>query len=233
MDYNLLESLLSRPRLERYLQAAHGDREKAVELYFAASLLAGYYACLISLFEVVMRNKISSFLADKFSGRTKEWLIWLGRTGSPFDTDGTRDGFLAIASVILRLANANILDNDRAIASLPFGFWTALFKDKHYRALGNDLLTIFPCKRNRTTHAHVRWLLDNIRNFRNRIAHNEPIIFKVKTAEVDFTYLELKEGDIVELTDWLGVDRSIYAEYLERIAQQKTRTLDIISGLRG
>lgn len=67
--------------------------------------------------------------------------------------------------------------NDRVVSSVSFGFWTHLFTRQPFRLGGQNLLQIFP---NRTTGLGQRAVfneLQEIKTFRNRIAHHEAICF--------------------------------------------------------
>ena len=63
------------------------------------------------------------------------------------------------------------------VASFTMGFWTFLFTKKNYRKGGKTLLQIFPNKAKGKNQADVYLDLTHIREFRNRIAHHEPICF--------------------------------------------------------
>ena len=63
------------------------------------------------------------------------------------------------------------------VASLTMGFWTKLFSKKRYKRGGKTLLQIFPNKKKGKTQADIYKDLTHIREFRNRIAHHEPICF--------------------------------------------------------
>ena len=70
-----------------------------------------------------------------------------------------------------------IYNNDKMVASLTMGFWTKLFSKKRYKRGGKTLLQIFPNKRKGKNQADIYKDLTHIREFRNRIAHHEPICF--------------------------------------------------------
>ena len=70
-----------------------------------------------------------------------------------------------------------IYNNDKMVASLTMGFWTKLFSKKRYKRGGKSLLRIFPNKVKGKSQSDVYKDLTHIREFRNRIAHHEPICF--------------------------------------------------------
>ena len=63
------------------------------------------------------------------------------------------------------------------VSSLTMGFWTMLFSKNRYKRGGKTLLRIFPNKIKGKNQADVYRDLTHIREFRNRIAHHEPICF--------------------------------------------------------
>ena len=67
--------------------------------------------------------------------------------------------------------------NDKMVALLTMGIWTKLFSKKRYKRGGKTLLQIFPNKQKGKNQADVYKDLTHIREFRNRIAHHEPICF--------------------------------------------------------
>ena len=68
-------------------------------------------------------------------------------------------------------------NNDKMVSSLTFGFWTKLFTRSGYKVGGKTLLRIFPNKAKGKNQADIYLDLTHIREFRNRIAHHEPICF--------------------------------------------------------
>ena len=85
------------------------------------------------------------------------------------------------ADEVLRVKNdfirKGVYSADKMVASFSFGFWTYLFTRRNYKVGGKTLLQIFPnrCKGLKQTDVYND--LTQIREFRNRIAHHEPICF--------------------------------------------------------
>ncbi|TAF67571.1 MAG: hypothetical protein EAZ58_09790, partial [Flavobacterium sp.] len=57
--------------------------------------------------------------------------------------------------------------------------------------------------------------LNRIREFRNRVYHNEPICFNGNT--IDFTYAENIKNEIYEILSWIDTDLTDYVEYFDVI----------------
>jgi hypothetical protein len=85
ITYSELATCISGPRLKRYLLACNGDENNAVELYFATSKLMSIYFALVTLFEVVLRNRLDWYLSTRFKSETNQWLVYLAQSGSIID----------------------------------------------------------------------------------------------------------------------------------------------------
>jgi len=57
--------------------------------------------------------------------------------------------------------------------------------------------------------------LNTIREFRNRVYHNEPICFKGNS--IDFTEAKTIKNEIYELLKWIDADLIDYVEYFNGI----------------
>lgn len=62
MNYSSLTDLLSDAQLIRYLAATNQDQEKAIDLYHFNIVLSQQMFGLISLFEIILRNKINNLM---------------------------------------------------------------------------------------------------------------------------------------------------------------------------
>jgi hypothetical protein len=65
----------------------------------------------------------------------------------------------------------------KIIAEQSFGFWTSLFESHHYKLIGGVVINCFPNKPNHVSRNILNQKLNRIREFRNRVYHNEPICF--------------------------------------------------------
>lgn len=89
------------------------------------------------------------------------------------------------------------------VASLTMGFWTKLFSKKRYKRGGKTLLQIFPNKRKGKNQADVYKDLTHIREFRNRIAHHEPICFD-GSGNISTAFARRHYQLICEYIDFMG-----------------------------
>ena len=101
------------------------------------------------------------------------------------------------------------------VASLSFGFWTYLFTKRNYRIGGKTLLQIFPNKKKGLSQADIYKELTEIREFRNRIAHHEPVCFDkgpvISTKHARYIY-----GLIKEYIKYLGYDANKVLKIVEK-----------------
>lgn len=69
------------------------------------------------------------------------------------------------------------ITSGKIISDQNFGFWLAFFYLNHYTLVGGQPIYIFPNKPARENRASLYSKLDDLRSFRNRVNHCEPICF--------------------------------------------------------
>ena len=223
MTYRELAKIVSKPRLDRYLQAADGDKVKAVKLYSASGLLNIMLFSFTSCFEVALRNKIN----DHISQTNTDWLIKLSYPGSAFDKQNTIHSYNSLVEARYRLISQGKFCNDQMVDSMSIGFWASLFLRNQHNALGGDLVLIFDVKHPNLLHT-VQRNINQLRRLRNEIAHNSPTIFKPGTNEVNFERIDLFVGRAIELTEWMGITPTIYDDSLALIGEKKQAIREIL-----
>ena len=80
-----------------------------------------------------------------------------------------------------------------------------------YRATGQCLLRAFPNKPRSSVavqynNAYIFNELDKVNSLRNRIAHHEPICFRLHASEIDTSYIVNEYQKIQTLFSWMGID---------------------------
>ena len=170
MDFKTSQKLYSVPRMRKYLNACAGDKRKTMQLYrYNLRLCQRFYGAL-NLFEVMLRNAINEHYAAYYSDL--DWIVNQADRGKLLEFNNDE-----IRQTEAGYRKRGIYNNDKMVASLTMGFWTKLFSKKRYKRGGKTLLQIFPNKRKGKNQADVYKDLSHIREFRNRIAHHEPICF--------------------------------------------------------
>ena len=170
MDFKTTQKLYSEARTGKYLAACTGNKRKTMQLYRYNLRLCQRFYGVLNLFEVILRNAVNQHYQTYFADT--EWIV----------NQAESDKLLANNKDEIKQTEADykrrgIYNNDKMVSSLTFGFWTKLFTKNGYKKGGKTLLQIFPNKAKGKNQADVYLDLTHIREFRNRIAHHEPICF--------------------------------------------------------
>ena len=135
------------------------------------------------------------------------------------------------ASEIVRIqrtyTNMGVYNNDKMVASFTFGFWTYLFTRRNYRIGGKTLLQIFPNKAHGLKQTDIYKQLTAIREFRNRIAHHEPICFNA-TRAIDTKYAKEHYELIRTYIEYMGFD----SDSVLRMVEKPDSILKVIDGMK-
>jgi len=95
-------------------------------------------------------------------------------------------------------------------------FWTTFFDNHHYILTHGTALGAFPKKPLNINRSQMAKKLKRIRDFRNRIYHNEPICFNEQA--VDFSIAFEVENDIHEIMEWINPNLKNYTNYFNTIS---------------
>lgn len=202
MKYSEYEKAFSPARLNKYLVACGGNSAKALTLYRHNVKLCQKFYGILNIFEVVLRNAINAHYQSVF--KDPEWVEHQMRPGGMIENAPQKNEVLRIIDT---LKQKDRYTNDRIVSSVSFGFWTHLFTRQPYRLGGQNLLRIFP---NRTVGLGQRAVfneLQEIKTFRNRIAHHEAICFDEK-GNIDMSRTESKYALILKYINFLGYQSS-------------------------
>jgi len=223
MQYTVFERIMSKSRMSRYMISCSNDTRKAMTLYRLNLKLSQELFTIISCFEVALRNSIDSHYT-RIHG--DEWLKESVESNGMFENRKC----VKTANIINRALRK--LDNEYAhsklIAEMDFGFWRYLFSRPQFYAGGQSLLGIFPAKPTTTptiqyNHKYVFNELERINKIRNRIAHHEPVCFKLGNPIIDTTYAKQKYRLIKDLFSWMQIDESalLYGiDHVNKIVQK-------------
>lgn len=189
MLYNELVKYLSEDRLKPYLIKTGYNLKEAIELYKINLEYSSQLYKVLSLFEVFLRNAINNELITI----DINWILKLDNIhiqilnrllGTSMVAESTIQNFKNIFNIQENLIkdayDSLILDkrpitNGYLISRLTFGFWTRFFNKVYEDMLYKKYLyKIFNSRLNRQKAEH---LLNEFRWLRNRIAHNEPILY--------------------------------------------------------
>lgn len=216
MQYNKLEYYLSQPRLNRFLLASGNSKIKAQKLYRANLRVAQSFYPILNLFEIFLRNICNYQVSSHFAN--PNWII-TEKNGFMSDTSLTASRFFLKNSVVNAertiKRKGGLVTAGKVVAEQSFGFWTSLFDTHHYRLIGGIVIHSFNNKPSGINRSVLSQKLNRVREFRNRVYHNEPICFKGNA--IDFTYAENIKDEIYELLSWIDSDLTSYVEYFDAI----------------
>jgi len=216
MNYNKLEYYVSQPRLNRFLIAGGNSKVKAQKLYHVNLKIAQSFYPVLNIFEVFFRNVCNYHISAWFAN--PNWII-AEKNGFMSDSSLSRSKFYLKNGV--NSAERSIIKKGvpmtagKVLAEQSFGFWTSFFEPHHYRLIGGVVIHCFPNKPANVNRSLLSQKLDRIREFRNRIYHNEPICFKGNN--IDFTYATAIKKELYELLDWIDNDLPAYVKTFDSI----------------
>ena len=212
MNYSKFAKIYSYSRISRYLKAAKGDKQKAQALYYANARIARSFQPLLSFFEVVLRNQLHYAIAGHYGD--VQWLIHQ-KTGFMSDTTleytDKKTGELRINDYLKRSverAEATLTEKGRnitagrVIAELNLGFWNSLYETHHYSLLKGVPCTIFNSLPTGLGRKGINKRIQQIRQLRNRVSHNEPLCFEDREFSMDYAKRQYKT--ICDFLTWIN-----------------------------
>ena len=164
-----LSNGLSSTRMGRYLKGAGFDETRAVKMYLWNVALSEAFNLPLHVLEVTLRNRIHAMLQSSF---VDDWHLHQALTRRLEDKLCLSLG-QAQSRVERQYTTCSI---DQMVATLSFGFWTALLNDAYLPLLWrSSLQAVFPNMPGNYALRDARIIIAGSHWFRNRIAHHEPI----------------------------------------------------------
>ncbi len=189
MQSENLERLLSIKRLETYYNLFQGDKTKAIEYYQLNTKISEAFYPLLSNLEIALRNSIHQSFSVRFD--TDNWFENL-------EFEDLSDQIKIAKSKIIK--NRQQVNSDKIVAELTFGFWTSLFNKQYAKVFWRPLMFAFTNLDNEYKHRDkIAYKLNQVRKFRNRIFHYEPICN-------DLLALKTNYNNIIDVLNWLDKD---------------------------
>ncbi len=205
--------------MSRYITACSNDSRKAMTLYRLNLKLSQELFTIISCFEIALRNAIDDHYSSIYGN---DWLRDSVGVGGMFDNNKCRKTG-NIVNRALRQLNHNYTPS-KLIAEMDFGFWRYLFSQPQFYSGGQLLLRIFPAKPSSSpaiqyNHRYVFNELEKINDVRNRIAHHEPVCFRLGHAVKDTTFAKQNYRLIKDLFNWMQVNESALLYGIDHLNQ--------------
>lgn len=204
MKYPDFEHVLSANRMSRYFSACGCNTVKAMTLYRRNLLLSQELFTIISCFEIALRNAIDRHYMVQYGA---DWLRQSVNSGGMFHNQACRVAAETIKDALRKLGAR--YTHPKLVAELGFGFWRYTFAPHQFTAGGRSLLAIFPAKPQSSpimqyNASYVFNQLSDINNIRNRIAHHEPVCFRLSLK--DTSYARQHYAQINQLLNWMNID---------------------------
>jgi hypothetical protein len=213
-----LQGQLSAARLAPYLRAASGDMSLAIARYYwNAELCQACYPVLQAV-EIALRNNLDRALSAVFPVRGYAHIeSWIDRVPRVVVHPGGEDAITRAKSKLL-LWDARLGDfrrdgrkgRDDLVAAMSFGFWVGLL-ERAYDAPGMRGVFLWPDHKKvvfpgagGVLMTSIRVTFGQLRQFRNRVFHHEPVWQK---RETDPTPRERYDA-VLQALRWLGGEQS-------------------------
>lgn len=231
--YESLENSISQSRLSTYKRDGYNELDTLTDYVLNAKISQNFYFLLQNL-EVTLRNAIySSYKKHYF----KQDFFYLHETNS-FERYKSkkeihsRECWKMLCGVKYKLRHSTYLTDGKIIAELNFGFWTELLTstDSKYINMWRTIFSdVFPNYQIQSSIDQDKNLIavkiNDIRNFRNRIFHYEPIYHQ--------NNLQDKHTEIFEILGWLNNDMKVLNELFDEFQHIDKDRKHIMSKLEG
>ncbi|MFD3191606.1 hypothetical protein ACFMPD_15200 [Sedimentitalea sp. HM32M-2] len=203
----MVANIISQERLTKYLREAGHDQQRALALYGWNIQLSEAFFPVLSASEVCLRNTICTQLIALY-GQT--W--W---DDPAFLLQIKKNGTRIVKTARDKLRTRGPVTSGGMTAELNFGFWVNMLLPRHEPVFWPNLNAAFPDLPSAVTYAALYKRCDDVREFRNRIFHHEPIMHRNITKEY---------SQIMELIGWLSPDKAKWIKPYSRVmtvARQK------------
>lgn len=202
-DKTFFDDSFSSARMRPYYDRYPGNEKKALQHYRQNIQLAEALLPSLSIYEVALRNSLIREL-ERMSGR-KDWYAYLSTVSFLKDLDSQVD--VARQHIVKR---GEVVTSDKINGELTMGFWVLLFNSKYERYLWKDLRKAFPhMPKSRRQRKYISAPLNEIRDLRNRVFHNESISWSLSRLE------ELHHS-ILEVCSWINPAMPLWIKTVER-----------------
>ena len=210
MNKQYVEKVFSAERMIKYFNHYPGDEEKAIRHYHANIALSEAFYPILSILEVALRNSVNRELITMFNA--PDWYVHIQST--PGLKDLNKEISTAQRQITKRGEN---ITAPKIVAELTLGFWVRLFNVEYELILWKHLRRAFPyIPKNDKKRNNISAPLNNIRNFRNRVYHNEPIAWNLNT-------LEEMHSKTIQVLSWLNNDLPAFAKINDRFAETMSK----------
>jgi hypothetical protein len=226
MRNELRNKYLSRPRYNRYLNATSNNKNRAKRLYNANIRLAQAIHPLLTQFEVVLRNSLNLQLTSYFVD--SDWII--NQKNAFMRNPSLAHSHFFLRNSIVKTENklnrrGIPITNGKIISDQNFGFWIALFLSHHYSLIGGQPIKIFNNKPAIEDRASIYSKLDEIRSFRNRVNHCEPLCFRGNLVDC-YEIIDIRTK-LYNLLNWIDPELVPFFESIDNVQNKIDNIMNI------
>jgi hypothetical protein len=240
MNYTNFIKNCSPERIAKYEAITNNKNEKTILLYKANISVSQSFMSLICVLEVSLRNNIDEALKNHFNDN--DWIInqkegfmnhpslsYIGKkTKKQVDNRYFRKQILIAEEKIKKKGYP--LTAGRLIAEQTFGFWTFFFDNHQSKLLKGAPMKAFTKLPTDCSRKTICQMLSDIRNFRNRISHHEPICFN--KGNIDFSYAREIHETIINILGFLDTNLPSFLKDIDYVNVTISRMEKKISKLR-
>ena len=229
--FKSLERSISSSRISTYKSNGHTEIETIADYVLNAKISQNFYFLLQNL-EVSLRNAIYDSFKKNYPNSDFFYLFEnnsFNRYKSKKEKH-SRECWKMLCGVKYKLKHMQTLSDGKIIAELNFGFWTELLisRDNKYTDMWRRIfLDVFPNYKIKSSidkdKISIALKIDDIRNFRNRIFHYEPIYNQSDLIK--------KHIDIFDVLTWLNEDMKILNELFDEFKNIEENKKEIIKKL--
>lgn len=226
MKKDLRYKYLSRPRYNRYLAATDNNNERAKRLYNANIRLAQAFHPILSQFEVILRNALCLKMSTHFAD--PDWIINQKAGFMSHPSLNSSHNFLrsSVRKTENNLTRRGIpITSGKIISDQNFGFWLAFFLPHHYALVGGQPIYIFPNKPAVEDRASLYSKLDDLRSFRNRVNHCEPICFNAHNIDCSEA-IDIRTK-LYSLVEWINPDLINFLKTIDNTQSKIDKIMNI------
>lgn len=187
---------LSDARFTPYLKNAGFNKKYAFNLYLYNARLSKAFLFPLHILEVTLRNRMNEIFSTSFNEKWYEC--------KAFRSGLSQESLDALDRGIIRAKRPNKED---IVATLTFDFWSNLFRPEYDRFVWQTNMKVL-LPNTRLTRKEFEKVIRKINDFRNRIAHYEPI-HKINLSEVHVV--------IIDILSWLSNETSHWVKHYSTV----------------
>ena len=195
----LVSNIISQERLTKYLIASGHDTQRALDLYGWNIQISEAFFPVLSASEVCLRNTVSAQLLALYGPTWWDEDVFL---------EQIKDGKRFVKTARGKLTKRGVITTGGMTAELAFGFWVKTLLPRHEPIFWADLHKSFPDLPTNVTYADLYKRCDDVREFRNRVFHHEPILKYDISQEF---------SQIMELIRWISPEKAQWIKQYSRV----------------